>query len=69
MALPKLSVAATAGGASLDVDGIWLDEPMCMQMIVPVSSQAWKNGSQEPVWIEDLDPGRGAAAVVGEAGP
>ena len=23
----------------------------------------------QPVWLEDLDPGRGAAAVVGEAGP
>ncbi len=33
-------------GASGDVAGIRDDEPMCMHTTVPVSSQAWKNGSQ-----------------------
>ena len=46
MALPKLSVAATATGASAEVAGIFDDEPMCMHTTVPVSSQAAKNGSQ-----------------------
>ena len=46
MALPKLSVAATATGASPDVAGIFDDEPMCMHTTVPVSSHAAKNGSQ-----------------------
>ena len=46
MALPKLSDAATATGASADVAGIFDDEPMCMLTTVPVSSQAAKNGSQ-----------------------
>ena len=46
MALPKLSVAATATGASADVAGIFDDDPMCMQTTVCVSSQAAKNGSQ-----------------------
>lgn len=47
--LPKLSVAATAGGASGDVAGIWLDEPMCMHTVVPNSAQVWKNGSHAPL--------------------
>ena len=42
----NVSVEPTAGGASADVDGIFDDEPMCMQMTVPVSSHAAKNGSQ-----------------------
>ncbi len=45
MALPKLSVAATATGASAEVAGILEDEPMCMQTTVPVSSAAAKKGS------------------------
>src|SRR3954454_3416074 len=44
MALPNVSVEPTAAGASRDVDGIFDDEPMCMQMIVLVSAQAGKNG-------------------------
>src|SRR6202167_4923385 len=51
MALPKLSAAATATGASADVAGIFDDEPMCMLTTVPVSSQAAKNGSQYPLWM------------------
>ena len=51
MALPKLSVAATATGASAEVAGILDDEPMCMQTTVPVSSQAAKKGSQYPLWM------------------
>ena len=31
---------------SADVDGIFDDDPMCMHTTVPVSWQAWKNGSQ-----------------------
>src|SRR5579884_1064802 len=46
IALLKLSVAATAGGASPDVAGILDDEPMCMHTTVAVSWHAWKNGSQ-----------------------
>src|SRR3954454_12163624 len=46
MALLKLSVAATAGGASGDAAGIDEDEPICMHTTVPVSWQARKNGSQ-----------------------
>ena len=34
IALPKLSVAATAAGASADVAGICDDDPMCMQTTV-----------------------------------
>ena len=41
-----MSVAATATGASADVAGIRDDEPMCMLIVVCVSSQAAKNGSQ-----------------------
>src|SRR3974390_3319436 len=51
MALPKLSVAATATGASPDVAGILDDDPMCMHTVVAVSWQAAKNGSQWPVWM------------------
>src|ERR1700722_8561047 len=51
MALPKLSVAATATGASAEVAGIFDDEPMCMQTTVLVSSQAAKNGSHTPLWM------------------
>ena len=47
MALPKLSEAATATGASADVAGIFELDPMCMQTTLRVSSHARKNGSQE----------------------
>ena len=46
MALPKLSVAATAAGASGEVDGILEPDPMCMLMVVFVSLQASRNGYQ-----------------------
>ena len=54
MALEKVSVLLTMNGASGDVAGMRDDEPMCMHTTVPVSSQAWKNGSQWPLgsWIE-----------------
>src|SRR5580692_4673311 len=52
MALPKLSVAATATGASAEVAGIFDDEPMCMQTTVWVSSQAAKKGSQYSLCME-----------------
>ena len=35
-----------------EVAGICDDDPMCMLMTVSVSSQAAKNGSQWPEWIE-----------------
>ena len=45
--LPKMFVACTASGASSDdVCGVFVPEPMCMQITVPVSAQAAKNGSQ-----------------------
>jgi hypothetical protein len=46
MALPNVSVDPTAAGASVEVDGIFDDDPMCMQMTVFVSWHARKNGSQ-----------------------
>src|SRR3974390_20663 len=51
IALPKLSVAATATGASADVAGILDDDPMCMHTTVDVSSQAAKKESQYPLWM------------------
>src|SRR3954451_16376057 len=48
MALAKVMVELTIGGASGDVAGIFDDDPMCMLMTVSVSSQARKNGSQKP---------------------
>src|SRR4051812_43619501 len=41
-----------APGASIDVDGIFEPEPMCMHTIVDVSLHAAKNGSQYPEWID-----------------
>src|ERR671918_2297483 len=52
MALLKLSVAATALGASGEVAGMRDDDPMCMLIVVFVSSQAAMNGSHSPEWIE-----------------
>ena len=40
-------------------DGIWEDEPMCRQTTVSVSSQAAKNGSQAPEWIDGRPSGCG----------
>src|ERR1700694_279798 len=51
MALLKLKVAATAGGASEEVAGILDEDPMCMQTTVLVSWHAAKSGSQCPVWM------------------
>src|SRR3954447_16950648 len=50
--LAKVMVEPTAGGASLDVEGIRLLEPMCMAMTVPVSSQAARKGSQSSEWTD-----------------
>ena len=50
--LAKVIVEPTAGGASAEVDGIFEDEPMCMAMTVPVSSQARRKGSHSSVWME-----------------
>lgn len=47
--LAKVMVEPTAGGASAEVDGIFEEEPMCMAMTVPVSSQAARRGSQSSV--------------------
>src|SRR5436189_1707564 len=52
MALLNDSDAATATGASGDVAGMRDDEPMCMHTVVFVSAHAWKNGSQNPEWID-----------------
>src|SRR5437660_7255119 len=46
-ALANVMVDPTAGGASAEVDGIFDDDPMCMQITVSVSSQAAKNGCQK----------------------
>jgi hypothetical protein len=46
--LAKVRVEPTAAGASGDVLGILDPDPMCMQMTVPVSLQASKNGNQYP---------------------
>jgi hypothetical protein len=40
------SVIMASIGASMAVMTSWLDEPMCRQITVPVSSQAARNGSQ-----------------------
>ena len=41
-----VSVEPTAAGASADVDGIFDDDPMCIDTTVSVSAHASKNGSQ-----------------------
>ena len=41
-----------ASGASADVDGIDDDEPMCIDTVVPDSSQACHTGSHSPVYID-----------------
>src|SRR6478672_2004029 len=52
IALPNVSVEPTAAGASVDVDGILDDDPMCMHTVVCVSSHARRNGSQSLPWID-----------------
>ena len=54
MALPKLSVAATATGASADVAGIFDDEPMCMHTTVP----RLLAGGEERVPVPAVDAGQ-----------
>ena len=54
--LANVSVEPTAGGASGDVDGIFEPDPMCMLIVVPVSSQAAKNGSQYPSVVDRRQP-------------
>ncbi len=44
--LPKMIVAATASGESGDALGVLVPEPMCIEITVPVSWHAAKNGSQ-----------------------
>jgi hypothetical protein len=44
--LKLTTVWRTAPGASGELVGTVEDEPMCMLITVPVSSHAWKNGSQ-----------------------
>ena len=57
MALENVSVELTMNGASGEVAGIRDDEPMCMHTTVPVSWQAWKNGSQwRPLSCTDGSP-------------
>src|SRR6478609_3037584 len=52
IALPNVKVDPTAAGASVEVDGILDDDPMCMHTVVWVSSQARRNGSQSSPWID-----------------
>jgi hypothetical protein len=47
--LAKVMAEPTAGGASAEVEGMRLLDPMCMAITVPVSSQAARNGSQSSV--------------------
>src|SRR5918912_46563 len=56
-------VEPTAAGASFDVEGIFDEEPKCMLIVVPVSAQAAKNGSQyrSLSWI-DGSPSRGGSS-------
>ncbi len=49
--LAKVMVEPTAGGASAEVEGIREEEPMCIAITVPVSSQARRKGSQASVWM------------------
>jgi hypothetical protein len=51
MQLPKPMVTVTPSGASGDVDGIFVPDPMCSDSTLPVASHAAKNGSQSPLWM------------------
>ena len=51
MQLPYPMVTVTPSGASADVDGIFVPEPMWRQTTVPVASHAAKNGSHSPLWM------------------
>src|SRR4029079_13694313 len=47
IAFENVSVDDTMNGESGEVDGIFDDDPMCMQSVVSVSWSAAKNGSQK----------------------
>src|SRR5581483_9546404 len=49
--LLNASVPPTPPGASGDAAGVVDDEPMCMQIVTPVSLHTCSSGSQYPVWI------------------
>ena len=68
------SVIIASIGASMAVIVICDDEPMCRQMTVPTSSQAWRNGSQwslcqlgQAELLGVLGEGDGVAALLGHA--
>ena len=70
MALPKPSVAATAGGASAEVAGIFDDEPMCMHTRCRSRRRRRRTGPSSPEWIDgqpevrrDLGEAHGAHAA------
>ena len=52
-ALWALSDMDTARGASAEVVGIDEEDPMCMEIVVSVSSQAAQSASQSPVYSEE----------------
>ena len=45
-------VVSDVGDEDTEVLCVFVPEPMCMLSTVPVSSQARKNGSQWPEWID-----------------
>ena len=47
IAFAKVMVEETEKGASGEVDGIFEEDPMCMQITVSVSWHAVKKGSQK----------------------
>ncbi|GIT46150.1 MAG: hypothetical protein Ct9H300mP12_07350 [Acidimicrobiales bacterium] len=61
MALENVMVEDTENGASGEVVGILELDPMCMLMIVSVSSQAKRKGSQKRSlsWIDGRPSGYG----------
>src|SRR5437868_3674673 len=62
IALAGIMVVIAAMGVSGEGTGDQLAAPVCRQRTVPVSSQAARNGSQWPVWIE------GSLSLVGNSG-
>jgi hypothetical protein len=44
-------VIVTPSGASVEVDGIFVPDPMCRHTTVLVSSHAAKKGSHSPLWM------------------
>src|SRR4051812_42064385 len=51
MQFPKPIVTVTPSGASADVDGIFVPDPIWRHTTVSVASQAAKNGSHSPLWM------------------